>query len=305
MSAIDLANKKLSEAKEKVKFFALDYDGTISDIAHKQPEVMALVERVVSANKSVAFVTASASTAIKRFYPLMREVLIKTTGVDASCFIAGGNGTALYQVKKDSLAEIYNHGFNLAQVIRAADGGKKVYESLGIARTDLVEKGLETFTKFMTEGWNSYVPAEIIDVCRPYEGVLFTEEAKVTFVLPKDKSLHKKVIASLNSELGGEYIATAGDDTYVHITKKLHEDSKTVAVKTILGLLGLSENEVVTFGDMPNGNDVGLLSFPYSFTNSDDYVTTKHDPEKPPYVLADDDLSPVSRVYKAIECMLI
>jgi len=261
----------------------------------------------------VAIITASASTALKRFGPAFQELLNKKD-FNARCFIAGGNGTTLFEVKKaasavaeaslapsgrDGLAEIYNHGMNLEQVQKAVEIGKRVYEKIGIKNSDLSEKGLENFKKFLQDKWEGYVPAEIIDVCRPYNGEIFTERAKVTFVLPKDKSLHEKLAIELNAELSGEYRAAAGDDTYIHITKKLEKDGKVVAIKTILKLMSLGENQVATFGDMPMGNDAGLLSFPYSFTNAE------QSPKQPPYVLSEPDLSPVARVYKAIEFLLV
>lgn len=293
----------MKEAKSLIKLFGLDYDGTVSDAEHKQPQVFALVEKIFAKNKSVAFITARAATAIKVLVPPLQE-LLNRENVSVPSFVAGGNGTTLYEVKKNELIEIYNHGFDLPQIKRAVEVGRKVYEKLGIGSADLADKGLETFKKFLTESWDGYVPAEMIDVCRPFSGELFTEQAKVTFVLPKDKSLHPKVVAELNESLGEEYRASAGDETYVHITRKLSEDSKTVAIKKILEILNLRQTEVATFGDMPTGNDAGLLSFPYSFTNSDEFVDVKTEMEKPPYVLPGADLSPVDRVYKAIEYLI-
>lgn len=299
----DLARARLNEAKPLIKLFGLDYDGTVSDANHKQPQVFALVEKILAKDKSVAFITARAATAVKVLVQPLQELLIREN-VTVPSFVAGGNGTTLYEVKKNELVEIYNHGFELSQVKQAAEVGRKVYEKLGIGRADLAEKGLETFKKFLLDSWDGYVPAEMIDICRPYNGELFTEQAKVTFVLPKDKTLHAKVVAELNQALGEVYRAVAGDDTYVHITRKLEEDSKTVAIKTILKLLGLESNQVATFGDMPVGNDAGLLSFPYSFTNSDEFVDIKTEIEKSPYILLDNEISPVDRVYKAIDYLI-
>lgn len=295
--------RKLAEAKPLIKLFGLDYDGTVSDAEHKQPQVFALVEKIFAKNKSVAFITARAATAIKVLVPPLQE-LLNRENVSVSSFVAGGNGTTLYEVKKNELIEIYNHGFNLLQVKRVVEVGRNVYQKLDIGRADLADKGLDTFNKFLQDDWNDYVPAEMIDVCRPFNGELFTEQAKVTFVLPKDKSLRSKVVNELNKNLGEEYCASAGDETYVHITRKLSEDSKTVAIKKILEILNLQQTEVATFGDMPTGNDAGLLNFPFSFTNSDEFAEMKIDVEKPPYILFDTNLSPVGRVYKAIDYLI-
>lgn len=301
---LELTKVKLVEAKPRIKLFGLDYDGTIYDGAdYKLPQVFALVEKILAKDKSVAFITARAATALKTLVPPLHELLAQKN-ISIPNFIAGGNGTTLYEVKKDGLVEIYNHGLGLPQIKCAVDVGRKVYEKLEINRDDLSEKGLETFQKFLKEDWTGYIPPEIVDVCRPFEGEIFTEEAKVTFVLPKDKTLHKKIVKNAQTELGKNYSIAAGDETFIHITKRLGEDSKTVAIKTILNFLGLKENQVATFGDMPNGNDAGLLSFPYSFTNSEEFVKIKKNLQQPPFVLMDSDTAPVGRVYKAIDYLL-
>lgn len=301
---MDLTEIKLKESKSFVKLFGLDYDGTVCDgIDYKLPEVLSLAEKILNKGKFLAFVTARAATALKTLAPPLRELLVRK-GVSIPCFIAGANGAVLREVKKDGLSEIYNHGLEMPEILRAVDAGRKIYEKLKIRRADLAEKGLETFRKFLREDWDDYVPLEIIGVCRPYDGEIFTEQAKVTFVLPKDKSSHLKIVAEINAKLGDEYCAAAGDETYVHITKKFDEDGKTAAIKTILKLLNLEENEVATFGDMPAGNDAGLLSFPYGFTNSAEFAKIKNNLEQPPYILTEPGLTPVARVYNAIDYLL-
>lgn len=299
-----LTVQKLDEAKSLIRLFGLDYDGTVSDgDQFKQPQVFELVGRILANGKSVAFITARAATALKMLVPPLMDLLI-TNNLSIPCFVAGGNGATLYEIKKYGPRLIYNNGFKLEHILRVVEAGRKVCDDLGIGVGDLAEKGLETFRKFLQDDWGGYIPNEIIDVCRPYNGEFFTEEAKVTFVLPKDKSLHGKVVTALNVELGGYYHAVAGDDTYVHITRRSEEDGKAVAIKTILNVMGLKENEVATFGDMPCGNDIGLLSFPYSFTNLDEFVKVKEDLQSPPYILLNDDLSPVARVHKAIDYLI-
>lgn len=299
-----LTRAKLKEAKSNIKLFGLDYDGTISDGAEfKQPQVFSLIGKILDAKKSVALVTARAATAIKVLAPPFKELISRKT-IDFPNFIAGGNGTILFEIKKNSLKEIYNHGLDMNEIMHAVKIGKKVFKNFKIKNSDLSEKGLKTFREFLSDNWEGYVPDNILDICRPYSGELFTEQAKVTFVLPKDKSLHKSLIDQLNNNLGGKLQATAGDDNYVHITKKLNEDGKAMAIKAILQILGFSINEVATFGDMPQGNDEGLLSFPYSFTNSDYYRSSKKYFNKPPYVLPNPDMVPVKRVYEAINFLL-
>lgn len=301
---IKLADNKLKEARPLVKLFALDYDGTIYDGAdYKLAEAMVLIEKILTQNKSVAFMTARAATAIKTFVPPLQEFFVKKN-VLTPVFIGGGNGTILYEVKKDELIKIYSHGLTLPEIIRAVDVWEGVYKKLKINNVDLAKKGVETFQKFLQDDWIGYIPDQIVKVCRPYGGKIFTEEAKVTFVLPSDKNRQEEIINNIRVELGSNYSVVAGDEIFAHITKRLEEDSKAVAVKTVLKFLNLELNQVVTFGDMPIGNDAGLLSFPYSFTNSEAFLKVKKDPQRPPFVLADSATPPVGRIYQAIDYLL-
>jgi hydroxymethylpyrimidine pyrophosphatase-like HAD family hydrolase len=301
---MDVTFEKLKEAKSSIKIFGLDYDGTIVDgVDFKLPEAIGLIEKIIDSNKSVAFITARAATALKILVPSIQE-LIASKKNHPSCFISGGNGANLYEIKSDSLVSIYNHGLDLTDIEYIVTSVQNIYKELGITHNDLVEKGIETFRKFLKDNWNNYIPQEIFDLCLTSDGEFFTEEAKVTFVLPKEKATHQALVKQLNKALREQYQVLAGDETYLHITKRLAGDGKKLAIETILSRLHLNEKEVITFGDMPQGNDAGLLSFPFSFTNSDEFAKTKEDNSGPPYVLCDSELTPVARVHKIINYLV-
>lgn len=300
----DLTKIKLKEAKFLINLFVFDYDGTVRNgVDYEIPEVIALTEKILSRGRLIAFVTARAATAFKTLVPPLRE-LLNRIDMPVPVFIAGGNGVILHKMTKDESVEIYNHGLTAPQILRVVEIGKKIYEELNIGSADPSEKGLATLGKFLKENWEDYIPSEIIDICRSYKGRLFAEKSKVTFVLPKDKSLREKVVSDFNEKLNGEYQASMGDDTYVHITRKLEEDGKVVAVKTILKSLNLKLNQAATFGDTPLGNDAGLLNFPYSFTNSEEFIKVKNNFQQPPYILERLDLSPVARIYRAVDYLI-
>ncbi|MEK9154606.1 MAG: HAD hydrolase family protein [Patescibacteria group bacterium] len=299
----DLTKRKLEEAKPLVKLFAFDYDGTIYDgLDYKQPEVIALVEKILAKGKSVSFITASAASALKTFVPLLKEFLV-SNNINKPVFIGVSNGTVLFELKKGELKKIYSHGLNFEEINQIISGWKKIYDKF--SNIDLAEKGLNTFQKFLGESWVGYISDEILNLCRPYEGKIFAEEAKVTFVLPRSKDFHEQIINDMKKELGEQYSIVAGNELFCHITKKLEEDSKAVAVKAILKLLNLKLTEVVTFGDMPTGNDEGLLNFPYSFTNLSELIRIKSNLQKPPYILFEPELSPVAKIYKAVEYLIL
>ncbi len=160
---LNLTKAKLEEARPLIKLFGLDYDGTVSDGANYQvPQVFALVERILTKDKSVAFITARAATALKNLAPPLQELLVRRDTFIPN-FIAGGNGTTLYEVKKDELIEIYNHGLDLSEIKGAVDAWRKIYEKFGLSVADLTAKGLETFKRFLQEDWDNYIPSEIVE----------------------------------------------------------------------------------------------------------------------------------------------
>jgi len=299
---LELTRCKLTEIRPLIKLFGLDFDGTVYDnIDYKLPEVLTLTKKILTAEKSLVFATARAATALAMLAPALQDILAGKN-YSGRLFIGGGNGVTLHEITKYGLIDIYNHGFALPQVESVVKIVQKIFEQLGIRAVDLVGQGMETLQKFLQTPWGDYIPKDIIDICRPYNGEFFTEQAKITFVLPENVGLRKTVVTEIGKKLGKEYSVVIGDETYVHITKALADNGKTVAVKTVLDLLGLALNQVVTFGDMPNDNDAGLLSFPYSFTNARNFV--KCNQRKPPYILSGDDLSPIDAVYEAIDYLL-
>ncbi len=294
----NITQENLLQAKKTVKLFAMDYDGTLADGEHYHREdAINLIESILKANKTPAFITARAATAVKTFVPPLQDFYVKYPNSTAT-YIGGGNGTVLYKLDSKGLEKIYNHGLSLEEIKTIVSVWEK-YAEQHLPQNDLSEKGLTTFIKFYGEDWQDLIPNEILEIGKVYNGRIFTEEAKVTFVFPQDISTHEKIVSDMRELLGNNFSISAGDKDFCHITKALKEDGKMVAVKTVLELMDLKENEVATFGDMPHGNDKGLLSFPYSFTNYLDHVS-----QTPPYILAEDNLPPVGRVYKAIKFLI-
>lgn len=295
-----IAEAKLSEAKNKLKLIAFDYDGTIHGSEYSHERATELMRNVIKAGKYMAVITARAATALRMIYPGLRDFYEKEN-VSIPCFIAGGNGTVLYEIKKGELNKIYSHGLNEDDFQKSISAWQKVYSDLGIKKEDINTKGIDTFKSFLQDDWSDYIPSNVVNFCRAYDGQFFTEEAKMTFVLPADISRNQQIIDKVQLELGKDYSVKAGDTIFCHITKSLDEDGKAVAVKSILELMNLKEDKVVTFGDMPHGNDAGLLSFPYSFTN---FNLNESDVEQPPYYLPEADSNKVGSVHNAIKFLI-
>jgi hydroxymethylpyrimidine pyrophosphatase-like HAD family hydrolase len=280
-----ITEQKLIAVKPNIRLFAMDYDGTLADGQnYGRDEAIKLIESILEKGKTPAFITARAATAIKTFVPPLGKFYQSHPDAPAT-FIGGGNGTILYQVDARGVTEIYNHGLSLDE-IKYIVAVWKTYAQNNLPPEELNEMGLAAFKNFYGDSWDGLIPTEILDVGRAFNGRIFTEASKVTFVFPQDASRNQGIVNDMQKLVGEKYRVLAGGNDFCHITKRLEEDGKVVAVKTVLVLLGLNENQVATFGDMPGGNDRGLLSFPYSFTN---YGET---------------IDPVGRVHKAIRFLL-
>lgn len=140
-------------------------------------------------------------------------------------------------------------------------------------------------------------------LARKYNGKIFAESVKITFVLPTDQSKQKKIIEILRKKLSPYGLNVGwGRIPFADVSKKLTGngkiiDGKLLMIRNIIKKLQISDKQVATFGDAPNDNNKGLLSFPFSFTN--DISTDKQNLNSPPYILKVNK-SPVEAVYQAI-----
>jgi len=257
----------------------------------------------LSQNIALAFITARAATALKALVPPIQE-LLNVKNYSAKVFIGGGNGAVLYEIKGSGLLEIYNYGLNQAEINRAVTVWAEIYKKCDIADDDLNPAGIATFQNFLNESWQGYISDEALDVSRRHKGKIFTEAAKVTFVLPLDKEKRNSMISGVGQLLGLDYAVVAGDDKFAHITKRLEADNKAIAINTLLGRLKLTASQAATFGDMPLDNDAGLLSFPFSFTNSAEFVKIKANSAMPPFILTADNSNLIGSVYQTISFLI-
>lgn len=294
--------KMLEKAKISVMALIMDQDGTVKggdDPQYQKANVAELLQRIARAGKYPAIITASGASALKSFASL------KTPA-----FIGIGNGTALYKFNTAGRSEIYNHGLTLNEVKAIVEVWQKVYKTLKITESQLQPKGLETFKKFTETDWTGYIPEEYLSVFKQYAGRCFTEQIKVTVVFPsweteKQRDLVKKMQTELDKKFGeNKYLASRGDETFLHITHAFEVDPKLFALKTIMKALKLTPKQVVSIGDLPLDNDKGLLiesKLPYTFTNR---WLGKTDIQTPPFILPGSSESAVGSVYRAIEFLL-
>ncbi len=301
----------LKKAKSTVLAIVMDQDGTVKggdDPVYKKANVAELLQKIAQAGKYPIIITASGAFALKSFLQLNDFYTQEQNSTPT--FIGIGNGTALYRFDTNGRKEIYNHGLTLDEEKAILKVWQKIYKTLGIKKSDLQPKGIETFKKFMITDWAGYIPAEYIKLFKQYGGRCFTEPIKTTVVFPaweaeRQRELVKRMQGMLDKELGkNKYIAKRGDETFLHITHSFDIDPKLYALQTIMKELNLKDKNIAAFGDLPLDNDKGLLiesRLPYTFTNQE---FGKHNLSKPPYILPGSSQSSVGAVYKAIDYLL-
>jgi len=307
-----ICSEKLQKAKKSFKAIVMDQDGTVkgeNDLKYKNSNLVALLRKIVHRNKYPAIITGSGASALKSFTSLVD--FYRQKKYTNPTYIGIGNGVTLYKFDQKGRSELYNFTLTISEVKSIVKVWKKVYTELKIQESDLQQKGLITFRKFMETDWTGYIPKEYLSVFKQYNGQCFTEKIKVTVVFPAwDETRQRKLVGILQKNLDkilgkGLYFVSRGDDIFIHINHALKIDPKLFALQRIVTELGLDKNQVITFGDMPLDNDKGLLfdsRLPFTFTNR---FFNKKDQQKPPFFLPGSLISPVGSVYNAIDYLLL
>jgi len=299
----------LNNIKSKIKAFVFDFDGTIK--SSKEPECLPLelIKKIIINNKSVGIVTASGVSALSGLAEQIIKLCIEND-FTVPVYLGIANGMALYKLSNKGKEELYNYSISFDDTKKIIEVWKKVFNNIGLKDIDLMENGINTFKEFLVKDWGKYIPSEFLSLSKEYGGKCFVEKLKSTLVMPKnDVVLQDKFIALIQEELDNcfgkeKFIIDMGDDVFAHVTKRPNMAPKLFALKRIIKELDLKNDQIVTFGDMPFGNDRGLLidsGLPYTFTNKS---VGEKESNTPPFVLPGSELSPVANVYKAVDSLL-
>lgn len=301
--------KIFDKVKSKIRMFVFDFDDTIKSSSEPDCKPLELIEKIVSNNKFIGIITASGVSVLSTLAEQIIE-LIKKNNFSTSVYLGIANGMALYRLGKDGKQEIYSYQIELNYAKEILEVWKNVMKNIGVKDDDFMEKGINTFKEFLLRDWGKYIPDELLSLSKENNGKCFVERFKITFVMPKNNVFLQQNFISLmqmkiNKKFGDEkFVIEMGNDVFAHLTKKPGMAPKLFALKRIMDDLNLKNDQVVAFGDMPFGNDKGLLidsGLPYTFTNK---FIDKGNPKNPPFVLSDCDLAPVASVYKAVENLL-
>jgi hydroxymethylpyrimidine pyrophosphatase-like HAD family hydrolase len=306
----DLTSQKLQEATKKIRLIISDYDGTLQDGKNPtfdESSVIALTSEVLKQQKYIAIITARGITGEKLLETQLLNYL-EIQDWNAVAYLGLGNGVQLKKLTKNGVETVFSHQLTNEEMHSVLKAWIKVNKLFNLKINDLQPKGVETFLRLLNQDWSQFISQDIVNIAKPYNGQIFTEQVKVTAVLPKDESIHTNYVKTLEDEINSEFQKLGGnpiqvkrgDTTYVHITHAFNVDSKLFSLQAIVKDLELKPKEVAVFGDMPNDNDKGMLidsRLPFTFTNTGSNQT-------PPYLLPDALVSPVGSVHTAIKNLI-
>ena len=299
------AREKLSELKRNsLRIVVADYDGTVydrHDPSHGHGEVVDLCFEIANAGVDMALISARHTTLE---YELMTRIrrACRERQQPLTIYRSGGNGMnltrATYASEGALVAEdLYRCDMTKEDIQRTLEA----YLRLGISNPD--PKSQAFFAGFLRlDDLSQLIPAEYVELAKPYEGQVFIERAKASYVLPTTELEQRACITRLRAELEPHGLNVGwGNAPFADISKKMDVDGKLLAGNILLQKTGIDSSQAGFFGDAPHGNDSGLLTFPYSFTNYQ--KPPKIILDTPPYILPNTG-SPVGAIHQAIRYLI-
>ena len=299
----------LKKIKPKVGAFVFDVDGTIKSSSEPECLPLELIKKIVSSGKFAAIITASGVSALEGLAGPIGK-LISENNYSIPVYFGVANGVALYRLDHQGRHELYNYSLKIKEIKNILKAWGIVMKANKIKDADLVERGLITFNEFLKKDWGKYIPGNYLSLSGKFAGKCFVEKLKATLVMPKNEVFSQgKFVMVMQEQIDkvagrGKYIIEMGDTTFAHVTQRPGMAPKLFALKRIIRELKLKKEQILTFGDMPFGNDRGLLvdsRLPYTFTNKD---LDKSNITNPPFILPESEQTPIESVYRAVDFLL-
>jgi hydroxymethylpyrimidine pyrophosphatase-like HAD family hydrolase len=267
--ASPIGRRKLQELKQNGALaYVTDYDGTLVGDGFGSEAVTRLIYN--SSKKLIPVIATARGATFKREQLFQIIQATNTHRILYPIYISLGNGTQVLEIKNNSSQLICNN----ALTIDEAETIIKAYQELDIR----ISKEDDQIRQYdLNFPWNDLIPDPYLILSSRNPGV-WIEPVKVSLLTgstPPDivKALClklTKVLPTFQFQWGGKPV--------IDVTKQILKDGQIVdgklhTAQIVLSREGLSENNVAAFGDMPDGNDAGLLSLPYSYTNQTGYST--------------------------------
>lgn len=309
-SGIDIATDKLHAARvHGVELIGADFDGTLFDGAKMNyGQVANLIDLVASHGKIMAIITAREATIKKNLLPLVMERLKKSASLSPfPLYLGVANGATLFEISGGSIQALYRNEIRVQDALAVASIYKSLFDKVV---PPWVAENMRSDADVLKDA----IPEPYRDITLQHSGV-WAEPSKLTIAVPESAATDvPEFVRFFASQLrGSRFNVKWGGQSVVDITPKFTTDekrnptgdSKLHAMQYLMTYVGSTdERAIVTFGDTPNGNDAGLLSFTNSFTNRSDRLPIGADLSKPPYVLAGNSCSEVEKVHRAIRFLI-
>lgn len=287
-----LSTLKMSHA---IRAFVFDYDGVLYGRNDDNPkyrthdEARSLLSQIADAGYHIAVITARDASFKRDFMPFLFELSKNNPAV--MLYVGGANGSNVDKIQSGTSAVLYENVFSSEQT----NDIMNVFRTLGLTVSDIDPVSKKVFEKFLAEDWSGYVDAKLFDLSKEGQGLRWVEKSKITIALPTDRKQQETILDQLRERLKNmPCVVSWAHDAFVHVTPKLQDDGKKLAIQAIQKDLSLRSDQMIIFGDTPHGNDAELLTYPNAFTN---YFEWKG--KEPPYILPQNG-SPVESVHRIV-----
>jgi len=300
----EMASRKLFDLKSNgVRFLATDLDGTVMDRLNPTFNLLSVIQLGYEATRNgVNFAIISArNTTIELDLRELALQFCREKNTSFSLWRSGGNGMNLCKVTSNpeevKVQSIYSNALT-------ADDAQKALEAYIDLHIDNPDGKSQLFVQsFLKRNIPvDLVPKSFLELSKPYNGLVFAEAVKISFVLPTAFEDQERCIGLLRETLEPHgLVVNWARMPFADISKRSDIDGKLFAVQTLMKLLQLDASHVGTFGDAPNDSDKGLVSLPFGFTNYQG--VEKGDIHSPPFILDVKD-SPIGAVHNAIRFLI-
>ena len=300
------ANSKLQSLKSAgVKLLGFDYDLTLfdgKDPRYSHEQVVELGFIIQQSNIYYLIMSSRSATLHRLFRDITAKIFQSNNNIlPLTCYLSGGNGMNLSEVTFDrqgaTTKTIYENVMTEDVILKVLE----VYFGLNIKNPD--QKAKTVFHNFLYKtNWQDLVPQKLLEMSKRYNDTVFVEGGKVSLILPAQQAERNVYLQQLRELLQPQGLnVVCNEEPFVHVSMQMPMDGKLMAARTVMERLEITDEQAGFFGDSPNGNDKGILSLLYSFTNCK--RLSKQSLESPPYILKTTD-SPVGAVHEAIHVLL-
>lgn len=291
------SDMELAHLKQNViiSAYLFDYDGVLYARRDENPLYQThqpakdLLSAIADKGKFFGVITARDASFKKEYTPFLLGLSKKFPSVPM--YIAGANGSNVEKIQNGNRLIISEHRFFSETIASLID----MFRTTGLTRDTIDHVSKDVIDGFLSESWDGYIDPELFSLSKKGDGVWWIEKSKMTIALPSDQKKQRNIIKSIRERVKNlSCVVSWAHDAFLHITPKLETDGKKIAVEAIKHDAALTDEEIVTIGDTPHGNDAQLLAYPHSFTN---YFLW--DGKTPPYILPKRG-SPVETVHAVV-----